>query len=288
LAVFRVDVGLRWTDLDAQAHVNNATVVDYLQEARVQVLLDSPNAALLAQGIVIVSHSVVYLAPISYDARPLQVSVRIGDVGAASLTYAYEVTQRGRPVARARSLACVFDFGAGTPRRFTDAERAWFDEVAEPLEEWPALEGFGVGEAAHEFPFRVRWSDLDSYGHVNNTLFVNYLGEARVALNHAIDPTVLPTEMASDATGTLLIARQDLRYVRQLEHRLDAYSVRTAVARIGRTSVTFAHEITDPADGTVFARAGVVLVHADLTGRPTPVPDAFRAAAGRWPATVSP
>nr|NLI51740.1 acyl-CoA thioesterase [Propionibacterium sp.] len=287
MTVFEVEVGLRWTDLDAQAHVNNATVVDYLQEARVEVLLDSPNAALLAHGIVIVSHSVVYLAPISYDTEPLRVGVRIGDVGAASLTYAYELSQRGRPVARARSLACVFDFATGAPRRFTHAERAWFDEVAEPLDEWPALEGFRVGDAAHEHPFRVRWSDLDSYGHVNNTLFVNYLGEARVALNHAIDPTVLPTEMASDVTGTLLIARQDLRYVRQLGHRLAPYVVRTAIARIGRTSVTFAHEIADPDDGTVFARAGVVLVHADRTGRPTPVPEAFRAAAERWPALLT-
>ncbi len=287
LAVFTVDVPIRWTDLDAQAHVNNATVVDYLQEARVHVLLGGPNAALLAGGIVIVAHSVTYLAPISYDTEPLQVTVRIGDLGAARLTYDYDLSQRGRPVARARSQACAFDFAAGRPRRFTPDERRWFADVAEPLEPLPALDGFGVGDAAHTHPFVVRWSDLDSYGHVNNTLFLTYLGEARVALNHAIDPAVLPTDMDSDVTGTLLIARQDVRYVTQLEHRVAPYAVRTAVARIGRSSVTFAHEIVDPADGTVFARAGVVLVHADLNGRPTPVPDVFRAAAERWPAVIA-
>lgn len=287
MATFSVDVGIRWADLDAQAHVNNATVVDYLQEARVHVLLDGPNAALLAHGIVIVSHSVTYLAPISYDTEPLRVTVRIGEVGAARLAYDYELSQRGRPVGRARSQACVFDFEAGRPRRFTPDERRWFEEVAEPLEPLAPLGPWGVGDSAHTHPFTVRWSDLDSYGHVNNTLFLAYLGEARVALNHAIDPTVLPTEMASEVTGTLLIARQDVRYLTQLEHRLAPYVVRTAVARVGRTSVTFAHEIADPADGTVFARAAVVLVHADLAGRPTPVPDAFRAAADRWPAVVS-
>ena len=34
-----VEVALRWGDMDAQAHVNNATYVDYLQEARVDMLL---------------------------------------------------------------------------------------------------------------------------------------------------------------------------------------------------------------------------------------------------------
>lgn len=284
MAVFSVEVPIRWVDLDAQAHVNNGTVVDYLQEARVSVLLDGPNAAVLANGIVIVSHSVVYLAPISYDAEPLCVTLRIGDVRGASLTYDYELSQRGRPVARARSLACVFDFEAGRPRRFAPDERAWFEQVAEPLAPWPALAEARVGAAAHEHPFRVRWSDLDAYGHVNNTQFFTYTGEARVALNHAADPTILPTEMASEASGVLLIARQDMRYVAQLSHRLDPYAVRTSVARVGRTSVTFAHEIADPASGTVFGRATAVLVHADASGRPSPVPDTIRAAAARWPA----
>jgi len=284
LAVFTVDIPVRWTDLDAQAHVNNAVVVDYLQEARIDVLLNSPNAALLGGGIIIVSHAVEYLAPISYDSEPLSIQLRLGDVGAARLSYDYEVSQRGRPAARARSQACVFDFEAGTPRRFTPDERAWFAHVAEPLEPWTPLGTFAIGEDAHRHDFSVRWSDLDSYGHVNNMMFFTYVGEARVALNHAIDPTILPTEMASRSTGVLLIARQDFRYLAQLEHRLEPYRVKTAVAHVGRTSMTFAHEIVDPLDGRVFGRGEVVLVHADLDGRPTPVPDTFRAAAARWPA----
>ncbi len=283
MAVFSVDVPIRWVDLDAQAHVNNALVVDYLQEARVGVLLGGPNAALLDQGIVIVSHAVEYLAPIAYDTEPLRVNLRVGDLGGATLSYAYELTQRGRPVARARSLACAFDFDGGRPRRFTAEERGWFDEIAEPLEPLSPLGPFTLTDA-HEHPISVRWSDLDSYGHVNNVCFLTFMGEARVALNHAIDPTILPTERASEATGVLLIARQDLRYLTQLEHRLEPYAVRTGVARIGRTSLTFAHEIVDPLDGRVFARGAAVLVHADLTGRPTPVPEAVRAAAERWPA----
>ena len=34
---FTTPVQLRWTDLDAQGHVNNVTVADYMQQARAQV-----------------------------------------------------------------------------------------------------------------------------------------------------------------------------------------------------------------------------------------------------------
>lgn len=283
MTTFDVEIGVRWTDLDAQAHVNNATVVDFLQQARIEVLLGSPNASILDDGIVIVSHSVEYLAPISYSPEPVLVRFRLGDVGAARLSYAYEVFQRGRPVARARSLACAFDFEAGRPRRFTPAQREWFTSVAEPLEPWPELGPFALGESAHEYPLRVRWSDVDAYGHVNNVLFYTYLGEARVALNLALGPNLLPTAVDAPADGALLIARTDLRYLAQLEHRLEPYAVRTGVARVGRTSVTFAHEIVDPLDGRVFARGAAVLVHTDASGRPSPVPDVVREAAVRWP-----
>ena len=37
--MFQFSCPLRWGDLDAQGHVNNAVVVDYLQEARVAFLL---------------------------------------------------------------------------------------------------------------------------------------------------------------------------------------------------------------------------------------------------------
>jgi len=284
VTVFEVDVPLRWADLDAQGHVNNALVVDYLQEARVGALLRSPNAGILGSGIVVVEHKVDYLAPISYDAEPLRARLRIGRVRAASFVYDYDLAQRGRPVARARTSACLFDFATGAPRRMTAGERAWFESVAEPLEPLRGPGEYRVGETAHEHSFTVRWSDLDSYGHVNNVAFLTYVGEARVAFHRQLDPEALRTDGASEPRGMLLIARQDVRYLNQLEHRLEPYAVRTGIARVGTTSVTFAHEIIDPRLGKTFARAAAVLVHADASGRPIPVSDAVRAAAERWPA----
>jgi len=279
MATFEVDVPIRWVDLDAQGHVNNAVVVDYLQEARVGALLPGPNGRLLGRGLVVVGHQVEYLAPIEFSHEPLRVSLRLGDVRAASYRYAYELRQGATPVARARTQICLFDFEAQRPRRISDAERVWFDEVAEPLDDLPRLDSYRVGASAHEHAFAVRWSDLDSYGHVNNVRFLTYVGEARVALNRGL----ITDALAVGSASMLMIVRQDMRYVAQLEHRLEPYLVRTAFAKVGRSSITFAHEIVDPlADGAVIARSTAVLVHADASGRPTPVPDAVRDAATRW------
>jgi acyl-CoA thioester hydrolase len=36
--------------------------------------------------------------------------------------------------------------------------------------------------AVHEYRCALRWSDMDAYGHVNNSVFLTYLEEARVDL----------------------------------------------------------------------------------------------------------
>ena len=57
-------VALRWVDLDAQGHVNNAVVLDYLQEARVQFLLSGDNAHLLGSSTIVVAHQSLLFAAV--------------------------------------------------------------------------------------------------------------------------------------------------------------------------------------------------------------------------------
>ena len=66
---------MRWADLDQLGHVNNVVYVDYLQEARVDMLRAhgrGPRA--LADGLVVVRHEVTYLKPLIFDFRPVSVS----------------------------------------------------------------------------------------------------------------------------------------------------------------------------------------------------------------------
>lgn len=281
---FDFDVPLRWVDLDAQAHVNNAKVVDVLQEARVAFLLGGPNAHLLGDGVIVVGHQVEYLRSIDFTREPLRVKLAIGHVGASRFTLGYEVQQAGVQVVRARTALCLFDFDAGRPARLKPDDRAWFAAHSTHLEPVRSLGAWEVGDEAHVHPFVVRWSDLDSYGHVNNVRFFDYVAEARIALNAELLPRSIRSSLQGEVEHLWMVARQDLHYVGQLEHRLEPYRVRTAVGHLGRTSLTKVAQIEDPLDGRVLARSLTVVVYAGADGRPAPIPQAVRAAAERWPA----
>lgn len=281
----RVRVPLRWVDLDAQGHANNAAIVDYLQEARVNFLLTGPNAHLLGNGIIVVGHQVEYLGPIFFSPEPLEIDLVVGDVGAARFTVGYLVRQGEALVARARTVLANFDFETGRPARLTDAERAWFVERSVELEPLREVGAYAVGEDRHTLPFQVRWSDLDAYGHANNTRFFDYVAEARVALKSPLLENSIRTNPHDAIDHAWLVVRQDMRYLGQIVHRLEPYEVRTAVGATGRTSLTLAAEIVDPLSGAVMSRSTTVLVHGDAQGRPQPLPAEMLEAARLWPAT---
>lgn len=279
-----VPVPLRWVDLDAQGHVNNGVIADYLQEARVRFLLEGDNAALLGHGTLVVGHQVEYLAPVEYRDEPVEVRLWLGEVGASRFTIGYELRQDDVLAARARTVLCIFDFAAARPRRMTPAERSWFLDRSVALPPLRPLGRWRPGPQAYRAPLYVRWTDLDGYGHVNNVRFFDFVAEARVHMSADAGIAGNRTAAGSDASYLWMVVRQDVDYLRQLDHRLAAYETRVAVADLGRTSMTLVAEVVDPDAPTIYARARTVLVCGDRAGRPVPVPDALRHGLDTWPA----
>ena len=120
-------------------------------------------------------------------------------------------------------------------------------------------------------PLTVRWSDLDSYGHVNNVKYYDYIQEARINL--------ITSTIGWEPEAVWMVVRQDLEYLKPIDFRTDPYEVGTAVAAIGNRSFTLAAEIRDPASSTVFATARTVVVGD------SPLTDAQRSALNRWALT---
>ncbi len=278
---FVVRVPLRWVDLDTQGHVNNAVLADYLQEARVAFLLSGDNAHMLGTSSIVAGHQVEYLRPIGYAPEAVEVELSVGKVGAATVTVGYRVRHLGVPVARARTL--LAKARNGRPERMTAAERAWFAAHGGELEPLRDLGRWRVGEAASAFDFVVRWADLDQYGHVNNVRVFDYVAEARNHLNPDGAGLTRMQQATADHT-TWLVARQDVDYLAELRHRIEPYRVRTAYARVGRTSMTLVAQVEEPATGRVHARTLTVLVHGDAEGHPIPVPPEANLGLERWPA----
>ncbi len=160
MARIHVPIRLRWSDLDAYGHVNNAEMLRLLEEARIQafwvadddaelgvegeaiggrgpaVLDGRPGAATLS---LIARQEVEYLAPVPYLRRPLDVQLWVGRLGGASLEICYEVRS---PVgaepnvlfARAATTLVLVDAATQRPRRISDIERAaWSPYLEEPV-----------------------------------------------------------------------------------------------------------------------------------------------------------
>lgn len=259
---------MRWGDMDAQGHVNNAAFLDYLQEARVDFLLTGPEALhrLLDTGVLVVSHQVEYLHPVQVTGQPLRVELWVDSLGASRFFISYTLFDGDQLVARARTGAAPFDLATSTLRRLHADERSALQSARmdrQPLRPLPRPGSDG----GHHFALRVRWSDIDSYAHVNNVKYYDYIQEARIALmSEALEWT---------AEDMWVLVRQDLDYLRPLDFRIEPYQVRTVVAAIGNRSITLAADITDPASGARYASAGTVVVKS----RPLTPADRTRLAA---------
>ena len=273
--MFHFRCPLRWSDLDAQGHVNNAVIVDYLQEARVAFFRSGPISQLLDSGIVVVGHKVEYRSAIDYDTDGVDIHLTVAAIGGARFEVHYDLFQGERLVARAATVLCPYDFEAGRPARLTPGDREYLSSEradVEPLRALTAPHLEGRGTITDLF---VRWSDHDSYGHVNNAKTYDYIQQARVESMSQWDPTMARVG-AGDSSYLWLVARQDVDYVAQLSHRLAPYAMRTAPTVLGTSSATLACEVYDPVDGTVFARARTVLVCAGSDLRPVPLPPSIR------------
>nr|WP_239579810.1 thioesterase family protein [Microlunatus panaciterrae] len=257
--------------MDAQGHVNNAIYLDYLQEARVDFLLCGPPvmAQLLRTGVLVVSHQVEYLRPIEFSERPLRIELWVDSVRVGRFSIAYDLWDGDTLVARARTGAVPFDLTSQSLRRLRPEERDHLAASLEPTEELRPLPRLRWSAAAVEqvFEFQVRWSDLDSYNHVNNVKYFDFVQEARINLLASV---------WRPGDEVWLLVRQDLEYLKPMDFRQQPYEVRTVVADIGTSSITLAAEITDPDRGQVYAAARSVLVCADRAGRPTPLDPAAR------------
>jgi acyl-CoA thioester hydrolase len=274
---------VRWGDLDAQGHVNNAAYVDYLQEARVHLLLDGPPAGkqLLDSGVLVVSHQVEYLRPITFGGRTLTIAIWVDGIGGSRFWIGYEVLDGDDLAARARTALVPFDLEDGKLRRLTSQEREFLTGHLTPAEPLRPLARVRLSGAGHRYPLSVRWSDLDSYGHVNNVKFYDYIQEARIALvNETVHgPGGVPPGVGTTPETVWMVARQDVDYLAPLDFRTEPYEVNTAVAAIGTRSFTVAAEIRDPGSGTVYGSAGTVVVGT------FPLSQAQRDALATWSAS---
>lgn len=121
--------------------------------------------------------------------------------------------------------------------------------------------------AEHTEHIRIRWRDVDSYGHVNNAVYLTYLEEARDAWAH---------EVMGEAFN-FVIVRVAIDYRDELSLEDEAVVVQCRGAGIGRSSIRTSERVVTAAGRLSAEAESVIVAHDPLTRRARPLTDAERA-----------
>lgn len=116
----------------------------------------------------------------------------------------------------------------------------------------------------------IRWGDMDSYGHVNNTVYFRYMEQARVEYLEQLGFKVMPRGSAPviiNAACTFLIP---MNYPGLVE-------VKMFCGQPGRSSVQTHYELRLQGDETLYATGDSKIVWMDVqSGKSVPIPDHLR------------
>ncbi len=126
---------MRWSDMDVQGHINNAALVTYLEQARIDLFFDRAGAAgltTIADGVVVARHEIDYRRPVVYKPTPLRIDMWCSALAGASFTVDYEVYDDDLLIVAARSLCVPYDTVAARVRRLNPAERTFLEAYVEP------------------------------------------------------------------------------------------------------------------------------------------------------------
>ncbi len=130
----------RWSDLDAYSHVNNVTWLEYLQEARVDMLFvhaPAKGAEGLADGVLVVKAEIEYRRPMVFRQEPYRIEMWIAQLRRASFTVGYELVDdpdecgRRQVYGQASTVLAPVDMATGRPRRLNDIELSVLGRFAE-------------------------------------------------------------------------------------------------------------------------------------------------------------
>ncbi len=114
---------VRWDDLDAFGHVNNAVYLTYAQEAR-----------FAWSGIlemVVARAEVDFIAPIYDGDTFLDIELWVSAIGNSSFTMTYELKMKGELVARVKTVQVTVDMSTKKSSPISDEQRAFLTKYLE-------------------------------------------------------------------------------------------------------------------------------------------------------------
>jgi acyl-CoA thioester hydrolase len=127
---FHYRIEVRFRDLDALGHVNNAVYATYFESARIAYYQRLVGGSLDRLGIILAELTISYKAPAHFGDE-LLVGVRVSKIGGKSFTMDYAIARvgDGALIATGQSVLVAYDYAAGRSVPVSDEFRARVAEM---------------------------------------------------------------------------------------------------------------------------------------------------------------
>jgi acyl-CoA thioester hydrolase len=125
---------VRWNDLDAFGHINNANYLTFIQEVRADFTWYSRIAKGLKpmfSDMVVARAEIDYLEPINAGGFDIDIAVWVSKIGNSSFTLEYELTSKAGVHARARTVQVAVDMETKRSRAINEEERTLLTQYLE-------------------------------------------------------------------------------------------------------------------------------------------------------------
>lgn len=120
-------ITVRFRDIDAMGHVNNAVFFTYLETARVEyirnVVLQTKSRNLPEAGVILAEISCQFKIPIFYG-QAVEVGTRVAEMRNSSILIDQHIEADGQLAATARAVVVHYDYQTGKSVRIPDDMRA--------------------------------------------------------------------------------------------------------------------------------------------------------------------
>lgn len=114
---------VRFRDVDAMGHVNNAVFLTYLEEARISYLLRFGAGV---TDMILARVEIDFCAPLR-SGDELEIGVRAADIGTKSFELEYQVRAAASVAAEAKTVIVSYDYETG---RSVELPQSWKEALA--------------------------------------------------------------------------------------------------------------------------------------------------------------
>ncbi len=114
----------------------------------------------------------------------------------------------------------------------------------------------------HSMPIQLRFTDADRFGHVSNSVYLQYYDTAKVDYFSKVGAAIF------DFSRTLIVAHIEYNFISQV-FTTDDVAVESAITHIGHKSVRLSQRLVDRRTGEVKCEGHSVMVCYDMERKET-------------------